>query len=279
MTATPTGRGRFKRGTEPADLNMPLDTPLIERCSCLAAVPAYNEEATVGGVVAAIRRKAPRLDVLVIDDGSTDSTADCAEAAGARVLRLPFNLGIGGAVQAGFKYADEHGYDYMVQVDGDGQHDPGEIPTLFEAMQGPDRADMICGTRFATQTGYIAPISRRTGIHLFAFLLSRLLHQPVTDPTSGFRLCNRRAIALFARDYPHDYPEVEAVLMLHHHRLTMREVPVRMFQRGGGVSSITGSGKSFYYMIKVLALFVGLGRRRAIPQPGEAAPVAADHGI
>ena len=155
------------------------------------------------------------------------------------MLRLPFNLGIGGAVQAGFKYADEHGYDYMVQVDGDGQHDPGEIAKLFAALDGPEPADMICGSRFATATGYIAPISRRTGIHVFAFLLSRLLRQPVTDPTSGFRLYNRRAIALFARDYPHDYPEVEAVLMLHHHRLTMREVPVRMFQRGGGVSSIT----------------------------------------
>jgi glycosyltransferase involved in cell wall biosynthesis len=280
MTATPTGRGRFKRGPEPADLNMPLDTALINRSSCLAVVPAYNEEATVGAVVAAIRRNAPQLDVLVIDDGSTDATAERAEDAGAQILRMPFNLGIGGAVQAGFKYADEHGYDYMVQVDGDGQHDPSEIATLFSTMESRERADMICGTRFATKTGYIAPISRRTGIHLFAFLLSRLLRQPVTDPTSGFRLYNRRAIALFARDYPHDYPEVEAVLMLHHHRLTMREVPVRMFQRGGGVSSITGSGKSFYYMVKVLlALFVGLGRRRAIPQPGEAAPVAADHGI
>ena len=107
---------------------------------------------------------------------------------------------------------------------------------------------------------------RRTGIHLFSFLLSRLLRQPVTDPTSGFRLYNRRAIAVFARDYPHDYPEVEAVLMLHHHRLTMREVPVQMFTRGGGVSSITGSGKSFYYMVKVLlAIFVGLFRRNVLP--------------
>ena len=193
---------------------------------------------------------------------------------------MPFNLGIGGAVQAGFTFAHEQGYDYMVQVDGDGQHDPGELTKLFAAAQGPDRADMICGSRFATDTGYIAPISRRTGIHLFAFLLSRLLRQPVTDPTSGFRLYNHRAIALFARDYPHDYPEVEAVLMLHHHRLTMREVPVTMLQRGGGVSSIGGSGKSFYYMVKVLlALFVGLGRRRAVPEPGEPAAVAADHGI
>jgi glycosyltransferase involved in cell wall biosynthesis len=280
MTETPATRRRFKRGAVSAEPFMPLDTPLIDRCACLAVVPAYNEEATVGRVVSAIHRETPQLDVLVIDDGSTDGTAVRAEHAGAQVLRMPFNLGIGGAVQAGFKFADEHGYDYMVQVDADGQHHPAELPKLFDVMQGPDRADMICGTRFATKTGYMAPISRRTGIHLFAFLLSRLLRQPVTDPTSGFRLYNRRAIALFARDYPHDYPEVEAVLMLHHHRLTMREVPVRMSPRGGGVSSITGSGKSFYYMVKVLlALFVGLGRRRAVPEPGEAAPVAAEHGI
>jgi glycosyltransferase involved in cell wall biosynthesis len=255
------------------------DTPLIDHCSCVAVVPAYNEASTVGDVVLAIRRMAPQLDVLVIDDGSTDETGRNAEKAGARVLRLPFNLGIGGAVQAGFKYADEHGYGYMVQIDGDGQHDPGEVHKLFDVME-KGSADMICGTRFSTPTGYMAPISRRTGIHVFAFLLSRLLRQPVTDPTSGFRLYNRRAISLFARDYPHDYPEVEAVLMLHHHRLTMREVPVRMFQRGGGVSSIGGSGKSFYYMVKVLlALFVGLARARPVPEPGEAAPVVAEHGI
>jgi glycosyltransferase involved in cell wall biosynthesis len=257
-----------------------MQTPLIERSSCLAVVPAYNEAGTVADVVAALRVKTPQLDVVVVDDGSTDETAALAEAAGARVLQLPFNLGIGGAVQAGFKYADEQRYDYMVQVDADGQHDPGEIAKLFAALDDEGGADMICGTRFKTKTGYMAPISRRTGIHLFAFLLSRLLRQPVTDPTSGFRLYNRRAIAVFSRDYPHDYPEVEAVLMLHHHRLTMREVPVRMYPRGGGVSSIGGSGKSAYYMIKVLlALFVGLGRRRAVPEPGEAAPVAAEHGI
>jgi glycosyltransferase involved in cell wall biosynthesis len=280
MTATPTGSGRFKREVAAHETMIPAYASSSERSSCLAVVPAYNEEATVGAVVTALHEKTPQLDVLVIDDGSTDATAVCAERAGARVLRLPFNLGIGGAVQAGFKYADENGYECMVQVDGDGQHDPGEISKLFAAASDRERADMICGSRFATETGYVAPISRRTGIHLFAFLLSRLLRQPVTDPTSGFRLYNRRAIALFARDYPHDYPEVEAVLMLHHHRLTMREVPVRMFRRGGGVSSITGSGKPFYYMVKVLlALFVGLGRRRAVPEPGDAAPVAADHGI
>jgi glycosyltransferase involved in cell wall biosynthesis len=278
MTATSTGRRRFMPRSASAETTM--QTPLIERSSCLAVVPAYNEAGTIESVIDALQRKTPQLDVVVVDDGSTDDTAARAEAAGARVLQLPFNLGIGGAVQAGFKYADEHGYDYMVQVDGDGQHDPGEIAKLFAALDEPQGADMICGTRFKTATGYMAPISRRTGIHLFAFLLSRLLHQPVTDPTSGFRLYNRRAIAVFSRDYPHDYPEVEAVLMLHHHRLTMREVPVRMYPRGGGVSSINGSGKSLYYMVKVLlALFVGLGRRRAVPEPGEAAAVSAEHGI
>ena len=279
MTATSALGRRFTSQAAPAVEAMPETVPHA-LSSCLAAVPAYNEAGTIAGVVRALRSKTPQLDVVVIDDGSTDDTADRARAAGARVLQLPFNLGIGGAVQAGFKYADEHGYDYMVQVDGDGQHDPGEISKLFAALDGPGQPDMICGTRFATATGYMAPISRRTGIHVFAFLLSRLLRQPVTDPTSGFRLYNRRAISVFARDYPHDYPEVEAVLMLHHHRLTMREVPVRMYQRGGGVSSLNGSGKSFYYMVKVLlALFVGLGRRRAVPEPGEAAAVAAEHGI
>jgi glycosyltransferase involved in cell wall biosynthesis len=246
----------------------------------LAVVPAYNEAATVGTVVGALHRDAPDWDVLVIDDGSTDDTAKVAARAGARVLSLPFNLGIGGAVQAGFRYAREENYDLMVQVDGDGQHVPAEIPALVRARAEEPRLDMVCGSRFlSADNRYPAPISRRTGIHLFAFLLSRIVGQRVSDPTSGFRLYNRQAIGLFARDYPHDYPEVEAVLMLHHHRLTMREVPVLMYERGGGVSSIR-SGKSIYYMVKVLlAIGVGLVRRRPVPAPGEAAPVSAEAGI
>jgi glycosyltransferase involved in cell wall biosynthesis len=246
----------------------------------LAVVPAYNEAATVGGVVHAIRRDCPHTDVLVIDDGSTDATLSRAVAAGAQVLRHPFNLGIGGAVQSGFVYALENGYDSMVQVDGDGQHDPREIAELEAAMRADPAIDMVCGSRFLTRDyRYPAPISRRTGIHVFAFLLSRFVRQRVSDPTSGFRLYNRRAIELFARDYPHDYPEVEAVLMLHHHRLRMREVPVRMRTRNGGVSSI-GTGKSVYYMLKVLlALFVGLARQRPVVDPGDSAPVAAEPGI
>jgi glycosyltransferase involved in cell wall biosynthesis len=241
----------------------------------LAVVPGYNEAAAIGGVVRAIRKSTPRYDVVVVDDGSTDATGPIAEEAGARVLRHPFNLGIGGAVQSGFGFALDNSYDYVVQVDGDGQHIPEEIAVLEEAMEADPTVDVVCGSRFLTDSGYLAPISRRTGIHVFAFLLSRIVGQRVTDPTSGFRLYNRRGIALFARDYPHDYPEVEALLMVHHHRLKMREVPVRMLERGGGVSSIR-SGKSIYYMVKVLlAIFVGLVRARPVVEPGDEAPVAA----
>jgi glycosyltransferase involved in cell wall biosynthesis len=248
--------------------------------TALAVVPAYNEAGTVGRVVRSLRERAPHFDVVVIDDGSTDRTADLAERAGARLLRLPFNLGIGGAVQAGFAYAEENGYRRMVQVDADGQHDPAEIGRLEAALDSDPTVDMVCGSRFLTNDyRYPAPISRRTGIHLFAYMLSRIVGQRVSDPTSGFRMYNRRAIELFARDYPHDYPEVEAVLMVHFHHLRMREVPVRMFKRGGGASSIT-SGKSILYMIKVLlAIAVGLVRARPVPEPGDDAPVAATTGI
>lgn len=245
----------------------------------LAVVPAYNESATVARVVSGLRQRAPRFDLLVVDDGSTDNTDTLARCEGARVLRLPFNLGIGGAVQTGFVYARENGYEFLAQVDGDGQHSAAELDQLVAAMREQD-VDMVCGSRFLSDDHkYPAPISRRTGIHIFAFLLSRIVDTRISDPTSGFRLYNRRAIELFARDYPHDYPEVEAVLMLHHHQLRMCEVPVKMYSRGGGTSSIS-TGKSAYYMVKVLlALFVGLARRRPVVEPGDRAPVRAESAV
>lgn len=237
----------------------------------LAVVPAFNESRSIAAVVQEVRRELPDWDALVIDDGSRDDTAAAAEAAGALVVRAPYNLGIGGAVQTGFIWAREGGYEQMVQIDGDGQHEPDEVASL-EAAMAESGVDMVCGSRFLDEDNhYPAPISRRTGIHIFAFLLSLFLRQRITDPTSGFRLYNRRAIELFASDYPHDYPEVEVVLMLHQHRLKMKEVPVQMQVRRSGTSSIS-SGKSAYYMVKVLlALFVGLLRaREPEPSPGEA---------
>jgi glycosyltransferase involved in cell wall biosynthesis len=253
----------------------------VERSSGLAVIPAYNEEATLADVVRGVQEHQPELDILVVDDGSTDATGDVGRIAGAQVMRLPFNLGVGGAVQAGFLHAVERGYQSVVQVDADGQHDPAEIARLREEHDRGEAVDVVCGSRFLDENRrYPAPVSRRTGIHLFAFIVSRIVGQRISDPTSGFRLYNRPAIELLARNYPHDYPEVEAVLLLHYHRLRLREVPVRMYQRGGGRSSIEGSGKSFYYLLKVLlAIFVGLLRARPVVEPGDEAPVAAAPGV
>jgi glycosyltransferase involved in cell wall biosynthesis len=236
----------------------------------VAIVPALNEEHTVPRVIDELLAFDPALDVVVIDDGSTDGTARAARAKGAFVVRLPFNLGIGAAVQTGFRFAFEHGYDLAVRVDGDGQHDPGQLARLL----GPvlrDEADIVVGSRFASgEAGYRSSRSRRIGIRVLASVVSRIVDQRVTDTTSGFQALNRRAIALFARDYPHDYPEVEATIMVFRHRLRLREVGVTMRERGGGRSSITAL-RSIYYMVKVLlAIFVGLFRRNVIPQEDSA---------
>jgi glycosyltransferase involved in cell wall biosynthesis len=230
----------------------------------IAIVPARNEEACVGDLVEEIRAFDPDMEIVVVDDGSGDRTAAVARAAGARVVQLPFNLGIGGAVQTGFRYAFENGFQLAVRLDGDGQHDPQELPALLEPVLA-DRADIAVGSRFAGADAYRSSFARRVGIRLFARLVSLLVRRRVTDTTSGFQAVNRRGIALFAADYPHDYPEVEAVVMVFKHRLRLEEVPVRMRERAGGRSSITAGG-SVYYMLKVtLALFVGLFRRNVTP--------------
>ena len=225
----------------------------------LAIVPAFNEAACVGRVIEEIRAADGEMEIVVVDDGSTDGTAAVARAQGAHVVRLPFNLGIGGAVQTGYRYALKHGFDLAVQVDGDGQHDAGEIAALVAPVLA-GKADLAVGSRFAGAGDYRAPLARGLGIRLFARTISLIVGQRVTDTTSGFRAANRRAIALFAEDYPHDYPEVETTVMVVRERLRLVEVPVRMRERAAGRSSIT-AGRSVYYMAKVsVALFVGLFR-------------------
>jgi glycosyltransferase involved in cell wall biosynthesis len=230
----------------------------------LAIVPAFNEAGSIGVVIDEIRAADPALDVLVVDDGSVDDTCDVAARHGAEVVRLPFNLGIGGAVQTGFRYAAGLGYELVVRVDGDGQHDPAQIALLLPPVLG-DEADICVGSRFAGPGGYRSSATRRLGIRLLARTVSLLTGQKLTDTTSGFQVLNRRAIELFAEDYPHDYPEVEAAVMLHKHRLRLVEVPVTMRERAAGVSSITAL-RSVYYMAKVLlAVLVGMLRRPATP--------------
>jgi glycosyltransferase involved in cell wall biosynthesis len=230
----------------------------------IAIVPALNEEETVGRVIDEIRGFDPDFDVVVVDDGSTDRTAGMAADRGAHVLRLPFNLGIGGAMQTGYRYAFEQGYDIAVQIDGDGQHDPTQLPAILAPVLA-GTADLCVGSRFTGTGAYRSSFLRRLGIKVFAAIVSAVVRQKVTDTTSGFRAVNRKGIALFAADYPHDYPEVEATVMCVKHKLRLQEVPVEMRERGGGASSITAL-RSIYYMTKVLlAIFVGLFRRYAVP--------------
>jgi len=236
----------------------------------IAIVPAYNEAGAIAGIVDEIRAFDSAFDVVVVDDGSTDATASVAASRGAAVVVLPFNLGIGGAVQTGFKYALEHRYELAVRLDGDGQHDPAELPKLLAPVRNGE-ADIVTGSRFAGHDSYRPPFARRIGITWFARLVSLLIHQRLTDTTSGFQALNRKGIALFAGDYPSDYPEVEATLLVHKHRLRLVEVPVRMREREHGESSITFA-RSVYYVFKVtLALFVAMARKVTLPEQ-EAAP-------
>ncbi len=240
----------------------------------LVIIPAYNEEESLGRVIQSVREAVPTADIVVINDGSTDATPSIAEDCGATLVSLPYNLGIGAAMQTGFLFARERGYDVAVQVDGDGQHDPREIEALLIALKAGD-ADVVIGSRYLEDRGYITPKLRRLGIVILATIISLVTRRRVTDPTSGFRALNRRAIAFCATDYPFDYPEPESVVQFCRAGLRIKEIPVTMNPRYGGQSSITPL-RSAYYMVKViLAILIGLLRQR--PRAAEEVQDVSEH--
>jgi len=235
----------------------------------LAIVPAYNEARALPLVIEALRRTG-LCDVCVVDDASTDDTADVARRLGARVLRSPVNLGIGGAVQTGYLWARDHGYDVAVQVDGDGQHDPSALPALLAPVLA-GTADLAVGSRFLEAGGYRSTALRRSGIRYLSWFLRLRTGARVSDPTSGFRAAGPRALALFARQYPSDYPEPESIAVAVRGGLRIAEVPVRMSARAHGVSSIDAA-RTAYYLAKVSLALVLLPRRARATGRGTAAP-------
>jgi glycosyltransferase involved in cell wall biosynthesis len=229
----------------------------------MALIPAYNEEENICTVVNGIRQVLPDADIVVIDDCSTDRTREVARGSGAIVVCLPSNLGIGGAVQTGLKFAREHGYDIVIRLDGDGQHDPQDIPALFAAIKS-GKTDAVFGSRFMGQDSTMTiPISRRLGIKTFAFLVSILTGEKATDTTSGYMSLNRYAIDVLADYLPQDYPEVEGRVILHKAGLTTLELPAHMRSRMGGISSING-WRSIYYAVKV-SIAALIGAMKEIP--------------
>lgn len=225
----------------------------------LLLIPAFNEEGAIGQVVSEARAFLPDLPILVVDDCSTDATSEFARAAGARVLSLPCHLGLGGAVQAGYRLAFDLGFDSVVRIDGDGQHNPRDVARLLETLASSG-AEMVIGVRAPGSNQFRTGFVRRTGIAFFKLLLRPILGRPVSDPTSGFVAVNHRALGLFSRTFPLEYPEIEALVVLQRLRFRFEEVPCVMRSRQAGTSSITAL-KSIYYVVHVLlGVFVNILR-------------------
>jgi glycosyltransferase involved in cell wall biosynthesis len=213
-------------------------------------IPAYNEEGAIGGVVHSVRAVMPGVPVLVVDDCSADATISVAKAAGAEVLALPHHLGLGGAVQAGYKLAFELGYQYVIRVDGDGQHEAADIPRLFETLK-KSGCEMVIGSRFLNGPAEYTSLLRSLGIRFFRLILRPILGKDVRDPTSGFVGVNRGALQVFSRSFPLEYPEIEALVVLQRKAFRFEETPCRFHPRKAGKSSITPL-KSIYYIVHVL---------------------------
>jgi len=231
----------------------------------LILIPAFNEEGAVGSVVHEVRAILGDVPVLVVDDCSEDATRSVARAAGADVLPMPYHLGLGGCVQAGYRLAFELGYDFVIRVDGDGQHDPSFIPKILETLQR-EKCEMVIGSRFLNGDGQHTGFLRGAGIVFFRMMLRPILGKVVHDPTSGFVGVNRTALALFSRSFPLEYPEIEALVVLQRKRFRFVEVPCKMRPRRTGRSTITAL-RSLYYPVHVLlGVFVNVlkfeGRRK-----------------
>ena len=238
----------------------------------LVLIPAYNEEGAIAGVVEEVRGVLPGAAVLVVDDCSEDGTIYRARKAGARVLALPYHLGLGGCVQAGYRLAYQRGFDYVIRVDGDGQHDPKYIPALLETLRKTG-CHMVIGSRFQNGNGGYTNSVRAIGIWFFRLMLRPILGKPVRDPTSGFVGVNRQALQVFTGSFPLEYPEIEALVVLQRKRFQFQEVPCRMRARKSGRSTITAV-KSLYYIFHVLlGVFINVlkfeGRRRKESPPGK----------
>ena len=234
----------------------------------LVLIPAFNEAAALPGLLAEVREHLPGAAVTVVDDGSADNTAETARACGARVLRLPCNLGVGPAVQTGFKDALECGYDYLIRLDGDGQHPPVEARKLVAAMIAQP-ADLIVGTRYGTASTYRGNWPRQLALKCLALFVSFICRKRITDPTSGFWLVSRPLLQCFALHYPADYPEAEAIALLRRQGFSLEEVPVAFRPRQAGRSSIRAWGTVNFAAKVFLALFVD--RLRTVDPRGSAA--------
>jgi len=214
----------------------------------LIIIPAYNEAKSLPALFDALKKAPVACDIVVINDCSTDDTEAVCKAHGVRVISLPVNLGIGGAVQTGYRYAWINGYDAAVQMDGDGQHDPRFLKLLLSRIE--EGYDLCIGSRFIENEGFQSSVARRIGIRYFSWLIHFMTGHRFSDPTSGYRACSRGLIGMFAREYPKDYPEPETIVAAHRNKFKITEVPVIMKPRKEGTSSITNL-KAIYYMIKV----------------------------
>ncbi len=233
--------------------------PLKKQTSII--IPAYNEEKNIAGVINGIIAAAPGVDILVVNDGSEDNTGEIARELCRHVINLPYNMGYGTALQTGFKFALKRGYEYAVQIDADGQHDPGDIPKLLDEVFN-NKADVIIGSRFLDKGNYKAPFIRRVGMLFFANLTSLIIGKKITDPTSGYQAINKHGLQFYAGDnYPVDFPDADVIIMLHRAGLKIKEIPVNMNPGVQGKSMHSGL-KPVYYIFKMfLSILVTLLRK------------------